>query len=199
MHPNPAFRSDDRALHHTLIDEIGFAMIFAQTPDGPRVAHTPVVRTGDGTLRFHLALGNALTRHLTGANAPALVNGPDSYISPRWYVSPDQVPTWNYVALELEGPVRRLDEDELVALLDDLSARQEARLEGEPWTRAKMDDALFHKMLRAITGFELAIKAWRPTIKLGQHKPPEDRASVADALDARGSTALAALTRKLAP
>ena len=199
MHPNPAFRSDDRALHHTLIDEIGFAMIFAQTPDGPRVAHAPVVRTQNDTLQFHLARSNALCRHLAGTDALAVINGPDAYISPRWYSDPAQVPTWNYVALELEGPVRQLSEDELVSQLDELSARHEARIEGPPWTRAKMDDALFHKMLRAITGFELAIKAWRPTIKLGQHKSPEDRASVADALDGRGSTALAALTRKLAP
>ena len=40
MHPNQAFRTEDRALMETLIDEIGFGMVFATTPDGPRVAHT---------------------------------------------------------------------------------------------------------------------------------------------------------------
>ena len=45
MHPNPAFRSEDRALFETLIDEIGFGMVFASTPDGPRVAHTPLLST----------------------------------------------------------------------------------------------------------------------------------------------------------
>ena len=64
MHPNPAFRSDDRALLEALIEEIGFGMIFAQTPDGPRVAHVPIVSTGDGAIQFHLSNGNALTRHL---------------------------------------------------------------------------------------------------------------------------------------
>lgn len=41
MHPNPAFRHEDRALLEALIAEIGFGMVFAATADGPRVAHVP--------------------------------------------------------------------------------------------------------------------------------------------------------------
>ncbi len=78
MHPAAAFRSDDRALMASLVEEIGFGMVFATTPDGPRVAHTPLLLTGDGALQFHLARGNALTRHLDGMEALALVNGPDA-------------------------------------------------------------------------------------------------------------------------
>ena len=129
MHPNPLFRNEDRALHEALVEEIGFGMVFAQTADGPRVAHTPLLSTGDGAVQFHVARGNALTKYLAGQDALALVNGPDAYVSPRWYADPQQVPTWNYVALELEGPVRRMTDDGLVGLLDALvgSARSSAR------------------------------------------------------------------------
>ena len=54
-------------------------------------------------------------------------------------------------------------------------------------------------MLGAIAGFEMEVRAWRPTFKLSQNKSAEDRASVADALEAHGSPALAALMRTLAP
>ena len=199
MHPNSAFRLDDRTLHETLIEQVGFGMVFADTPDGPRVAHTPIQSTGDGALHFHLARGNALTKHLDGMTALVVINGPDAYVSPRWYGDPAQVPTWNYVALELQGPVRRMTEDGLVGLLDALSARHEGRIEGEPWTRAKMDDAAFRKMLGAIAGFEMEVRAWRPTFKLSQNKSAEDRARVAEALETQGSPALAALMRTLAP
>jgi transcriptional regulator len=64
MHPNRAFHREDRALCETLIDEIGFGMVFAQTPDGPRLGHAPLHSTRDGAVQFHLARGNALTRHL---------------------------------------------------------------------------------------------------------------------------------------
>jgi len=74
MHPNPAFRHDDRALLEALVDEIGFGMVFAQTPDGPRVAHTALLSTGDGAVQFHLARGNALAKWLAGGTALVVVN-----------------------------------------------------------------------------------------------------------------------------
>jgi transcriptional regulator len=198
MHPSPAFRSKDRALHEALIDQVGFGMIFAQTSDGPRVAHTPLLSTGYGAVRFHISRGNALTRQLPGTEALALVNGPDAYVSPRWYADQKQVPTWNYVALELQGPVREIPKEGLVNLLDALAARHEARIPGDPWTREKMDKAVFEKMLGAIVGFEMEVRSWRPTFKLSQNKGPEDRTGVADAFDQYGSPALATLMRSFA-
>jgi len=199
MHPNPAFRHDDRALLEALIDEIGFGMVFATTPDGPRVGHTPVQWTGDGAIHFHLARGNALTRHLDGMTALCVVNGPDGYVSPRWYADPEQVPTWNYVTLELEGRVRRMDQDGLTGLLEALVVRQEARVDGgTPWTLDKMPEAKMHGLLKGIVGFEMEVQAWRPTFKLGQNKPAEERARVADGLESQGSRAIAELMRTFA-
>lgn len=198
MHPNPAFRNADRALHEALVEEIGFGMVFATTPDGPRVAHTPLLSTGDGAVQFHLARGNALTRHLDGGTALVLVNGPDGYVSPRWYADAAQVPTWNYVALELEGRVRRMEREGLRALLEGLSVRQEGRIvEGQPWTMDKLPEVALSRMMDAITGFEMEVQAWRPTFKLSQNKPADERARVAAGLAAQGSPAIAALMRRL--
>jgi len=199
MHPNSAFRPRQDDLAELLVREIGFAAIFANTPDGPRVAHTPVVLSDDRTtLQFHLARGNALTRHLDGANALAVVQGPDAYVSASWYAEADQVPTWNYVTIEMEGLARKLDDSALVALLDTLSAQHEARVGANPpWTRAKMNPALFSKMTGAITGFEMRIAAWRPTIKLSQNKSADERARVIEGVEATGHGALAQLMRHL--
>ncbi|MCY1669822.1 FMN-binding negative transcriptional regulator [Novosphingobium sp. SL115] len=199
MHPNPAFRHDDRALLEALIAEIGFGMVFATTPDGPRVGHVPLLYTGDGAVQFHLARGNALTRHIDGMTALVVINGPDGYVSPRWYADPAQVPTWNYVALELEGRVRRVDQDGLTAMLEGLSAANEARLAGEPWTMDKTPQDALRKMMAAIVGFEMEILAWRPTFKLSQNKSTDERARVADGLEAHGSPAMAELMRRLVP
>jgi transcriptional regulator len=200
MHPDPAFRSNDRELLELLIDQVGFGMIFAQTPDGPRIAHTPVLPTGEGELQFHLSRGNALARHLDGTTALCVINGPDAYVSPRWYAAAGQVPTWNYVAVELEGVVRRMDQDQLVALLEDLSTRHEERLPGaDRWTLDALPPARLRQMMSGIIGFELEIQAWRPTLKLSQNKPADERARVADGLEANGSAALAQLMRSLAP
>ena len=200
MHPNAAFRHHDRALLETLIDEIGFGMVFAQTPDGPRVAHVALLSTGDGAVQFHLARGNALTRHLADGTALVVINGPDGYVSPRWYADPEQVPTWNYVALELEGRVRRMDADSTLSLVADLSNKFEARIaEGKPWTMDKLPAARLRGLLAGIVGFEMEIQAWRETVKLSQNKDSDERQRLADGLESTGSAAIARLMRTLAP
>jgi transcriptional regulator len=173
-------------------------MVFAQTPDGPRVAHVPLLHAGDGAVQFHLARGNALTRHLDGTTALAVVNGPDGYVSPRWYEDPNQVPTWNYVALELEGRVRRIDDDGLLAMIAALSDRHEARVrEGTPWTMDKLSPARLRGLLAGIVGFEIEVQSWRETLKLSQNKDADERARAAAGLEGEGSPAIAQLMRTL--
>ena len=190
MHPSPKFRWEDRAAALAFVAEVSFAHVFVQTPDGPRVAHVPVLVEGEA-LRFHLANANALTPHLGGAVALASIAGPNGYVSPNWYASRGRVPTWNYVAVECEGPVRVLSRDELVALLDASAATHEPRVR-ENWTRAKMDPARFDAMCGAITGFELSVTTIRATRKLSQDSNAADAAGVIVGLTASGS-AVAAL------
>ena len=198
MHPNPTFRWDDRDAMRAFAAEVGFGMLFLTTPDGPRVAHVPFIFLDDDRIGFHIARGNALAKHLDGADGLFVVNGPDGYISPDWYGIVDQVPTWNYVALELQGPVAKMDEAALIAQADALSENREARLAPKPmWTRDKMADGLFDKMLRGISGFEMTISAWRSTVKLGQNKTMEVRAAAADGAEAAGNRAIAHLMRNL--
>ena len=197
MHPNPLFRTEDRALMEALIEEIGVGTVFLTTPDGPRAALAPLLSTGDGAVQFHLARGNAMTRYLDGATALIAVNGPDGYISPRWYANRDTVPTWDYVALELEGRVRRMADEGLEAFLHTLIEKHEARTAGEPWRAEEASETLWAGLFKGIVGFELEVLAWRPTIKLSQKKSPEEREVIAAGLEAAGSPALAQLMRTL--
>ncbi|MGB7654763.1 MAG: FMN-binding negative transcriptional regulator [Novosphingobium sp.] len=201
MHPNSAFRHADRALLEALVDEVAFGMIFAATPDGPRVAHVPLLWSTGGTVQFHLARGNALTKHLDGATVLAVVNGPDGYISPRWYSDggADQVPTWNYAAVELEGRVRRMDEAGLLAQITALSEKHEARVSaGKPWSIDKLSEARRIALVKAIVGFELDVLGWRETLKLSQNKSAEDRAGLAAGLESEGAAAIALMMRSVA-
>jgi transcriptional regulator len=198
MHPNPLFRWEDREAMREFVREIGFGALFAATPDGPRVAHVPVVWLGDDALGLHVSRGNGIARHLDGAAAVFTALGPDAYVSPDWYgEGAQEVPTWNYVTVELEGTMRRMDRDALTALLEALTREQEMRLAPKPeWTPGKLDALRFEQMLGAITGFRLEIQAWRGTRKLGQNKSEAARLSAADALEARGGRAIAHWMRR---
>ncbi len=194
MHPNAHFAWRDIAAMRIFVATRGFAHIFAQTPDGPMVAHAPVVVTGDGNLQFHLARANRLVAHLDGAAALVSITGDDAYVSPDWYAKPDQVPTWLYRAVEADGTVRRLNRGGLVAQLDALSAAMEQPLAPKPvWTRGKMADGKFEAMLPGIVGFEMTVTALRGTLKMNQHKPSEDIASLVAALRGQGREDVVAL------
>ena len=193
MHPNRTFHWADEQEMLAFIAQVSFATICI---DGPAVVHVPVVVVGHDRLRFHTSRSNEVAAKLTGSRAVASLLGPDFYVSPDWYGTLDQVPTWNYLAVEAEGPLRQLDDAELAELLDDLSAAHEARLAPKkPWTREKMSPGRFEAMLKAIVGFEMRIEALRGTRKLGQNKTAEQRAGVADALEAIGKVEAAGLTR----
>ena len=192
MHPNRAFAWPDRDSMLAFIADIAFCTICL---DGPRLVHAPVIVAAPDRLRFHVSSANR-AGPLAGKRAIVSCLGPDAYISPDWYGAPDQVPTWNYLAVEAEGPLRRLDEEELARLLDDLGAAHEARLAPKPpWTRAKLAPGRFEAMLKAIVGYELAIEELRGTRKLGQNKDEAQRLAAAAGL-APFNAELAALMEK---
>lgn len=156
---------------------------------------------GGRTLRFHLSAANALCPILSGRpRALAVVTGPDAYVSPDWYAAADQVPTWNYLSVEAQGPVRVLKRAETIALLDDLAVHFEAGLAPKPpWTRAKMSPARFEAMLDAIVGYEMRVERLAGISKLSQNKPQGEIARVAARLAERSDDGARALAALMAP
>ncbi|HYW17281.1 MAG TPA: FMN-binding negative transcriptional regulator, partial [Allosphingosinicella sp.] len=144
MHPNRKFHITDREAMAALVQDLGFGVLFVSAADGPRAVHVPVLLDGD-RLRFHVSRGNEVHGTLLGgSDALFVATGPHAYISPEYYGLEDRVPTWNYVAVELEGTVRPIETESLVRLLDDMSGGQEARLAPKPpWTRSKMSEGRF--------------------------------------------------------
>jgi len=187
MHPAAAFKVGDPEILLARLADHPFITLAAAPQGRPLVAHVPAIVRREGerlALDFHLSRGNALAPYMAqGFAAVAASLGPDAYISPDWYVTEGQVPTWNYVSVEAEGAVSILEEAGLVALLDDLSAQEEARLSPKtPWTRGKMSPGRFEAMLRGIVGGRLMVERLEGTFKLSQDKPAQDRAGAALAL-----------------
>jgi transcriptional regulator len=201
MHTNPAFRQTPTDSNLAFARDRGFGILSVNGPEGPLAAHIPFLIAPDGaTADLHLARSNPIARAALPAPALIAVSGPDAYISPDWYALPDQVPTWNYVAVHLRGTLSPLPVETLRDHADALSARFESDLLPKtPWTSAKMTDGVMERMMRMILPFRLTITGIDGTWKLNQNKPPEARHAAAAALVARGgeaaSTALARLMR----
>jgi len=134
--------------------------------------------TERGNLLFHVAKRNRIAEHLANRRVLISIAGREAYHSANWYVSDNQVPTWHYEAVEIEGEARPLSEDELVDQLDRLSDRFEGIVSPDrPWTRAKMEPGKFEAMTKAIVGFEVVPSEVRGTRKFNQHKSAEDLAA----------------------
>lgn len=197
MHPNPSFDWQDRQAMLAFLAEASFTTLCMVLPSGPCMAHAPLIVAAPTKLRFHLARRNAAAGAPAGTAVAFSCMGPHAYVSPDWYGTDDQVPTWNYIQVEGTGRLRPLDEGELIDLLDRLSEAHETRLAPKPaWTRAKMSEGRFEAMLRAIVGFEIEVEALRGTRKLGQNKTHAERAAAAAQVRDVGNPIMAALVER---
>jgi transcriptional regulator len=198
MYVNTAFRGtpdDAKALLH----ERGFGMLIGHDGKALHASHIPFLYHEDagtsGRIAFHLAKPNPL--HGIFAEHPAallICQGFDAYISPDWYQSDDQVPTWNYVTVHVAGTVRVIDQANTRTHLDALSAHFESRLAPKkPWTTNKMTPRKLDAMLKGIVALEMDVAQITPSWKLGQQKDDKDREGAIAGLRARGDHASRAI------
>ena len=187
MYTPPMFKSD-RAASLEFAQTRGFGQVCAWDGAKPIASSLPFYLSfaDDGTPRaaFHVARHNPLVKLAGGANPWLLaVNGADAYVSPDWYVSPDQVPTWLYQAVHLTGTVRTLSDDELAEQIDTLSAKfEDWLLPKKPWTSSKMTAGRLDAMKKAIVGLVMTVEEIEGSFKLNQHKSDADYTAISDAL-----------------
>jgi transcriptional regulator len=187
MYTPPMFKPD-RAASLAFAEARGFGTVCAWDGVRPIASSLPFYLTSadDGTphTAFHVARHNPLAK-LADGKTPWLmaVIGADAYVSPDWYVSPDQVPTWLYQAVHLTGTVRRLSDDELGPHLDRLSAKFESWLAPKPpWLSSKMTAGRLDTMKKAIVGMVMSVDEVEGSFKLNQHKSDADYVAIASAL-----------------
>jgi transcriptional regulator len=207
MYTPPMFKPD-RAASLGFAEARGFGTVCAWDGTRPVASSLPFYLTyaNDGTphAAFHVARHNALAKLANGTSSWLMaVNGADAYVSPDWYASPDQVPTWLYQSVHLTGTVRQLSDSELGAHLDALSAKFESRLAPKtPWTSSKMTAGRLDAMKKAIVGLVMTVEEVEGSFKLNQHKSETDYAAIAGSLASQadaGAQQIAHLMKEARP
>jgi transcriptional regulator len=186
------FAVSDIAWAHRLIEANSFALLVTVGDDGaPFATPIPILldrdRGAKGTLLGHLARANPQWRHFAaGRPALAIFQGPHAYVSPSWYKSSPQVPTWNYVAVHARG-VPAIIADE--ARIRDHQRRLVETFEGGRPNRWRMEDlpaAYVAGMIKGIVAFEMSIDALDAKAKLSQNRAAADHAGAIAGLKATG-------------
>lgn len=169
---------------HELIRQQPLATLVTIDDGKPVADEIPFLLDAErGILRGHVARNNPLwQRHPTDSPVLAVFRGPQAYVSPNWYPSKAEhgkhVPTWNYIVVQVSGPLRVIsDQGHLRALLNDLTLKHEATLP-HPWS---MDDAPadhLAQMMQAIVGIEITIDSLIGKWKTSQNRTADDRYGV---------------------
>ncbi|WP_163867668.1 FMN-binding negative transcriptional regulator [Myxococcus eversor] len=186
-----------------LMTRHAFATLVTVGEDGaPFATHLPflVEQDASGALRLlaHMALPNPQWRAFSAERDVLVIfQGPHAYVSPTWYATAPQVPTWNYATVHVYGRPQVIDAgDEVLRILRDTAARYEAGNE-RPWTLEQSQEYV-DRLVGGIVAFELRVTRLEGKFKLSQNKGEADREAVMAALERSpfaGDTELAALMR----
>ena len=153
------------------------------------ITHAPLIHEKEDYLIGHLAKANSHHKLIEG-RAKIIFHGPHHYISPKWYVVTNKVPTWNYCVLHCEAEISlNRDDDFLNSMLEKLTHFNEAKSR-DPWI-FRAEESLIKNQLRGIIGIEVKILKYEMKWKLGQHQPKKDHQSMIENLEAVGGGELA--------
>jgi transcriptional regulator len=203
MYTPPSMVVTDETEVRAMVEAQGSGWFVTVADGAPMATLVPIVWDGNRVLA-HVAKANPHWRSIEdGGPGLCIVGGPEAYVSPSWYPSKVEhgrvVPTWNYLAVHLAGPVRvHHDPDWLRNIVTLLTDRHE-RGRPDPWRVTDAPDEFVESMLRAIVGIELLVERVDAKVKASQNLSEADRHGVLAGLESTGlpgAQAVAAVMRR---
>ena len=152
-----------------VIKEYGFATLFSTAGGMPYATHLPLMMSKDNHYLYgHFALPNPQWKEIEGQSVLAVFQGPHCYISPKWYETNQDVPTWNYVAVYVYGEAELLDNEETVHSMSDLVLKYESP--DSPYKLEDIDAKLLAGLNKGVKGFKIKISKIEGKAKLSQNQ-----------------------------
>ncbi len=178
----------------------GFPVLVTGTGGSLLASHLPAMVSeskNEFTLDMHMARSNPQWKEFFDDEVMVVFSGPHAYVSPRWYLEKERVPTWNYAAVHAYGIPKILSDKKSKY---DSQRRLVARLDPEwlPKFDALRQEYVDH-MLDGIVNFEIKVARTETRWKLSQNRGRKEQESIASHLENSSDSterALAALTRK---
>jgi transcriptional regulator len=182
------FHEQDEARLLSLMESFDFATLVSPAQGLPVASPLPFLvrrdEAGGLVLRAHMARANPQWRSFQpGVEVLVMFLGPHGYVSPSWYATAPNVPTWNYAAVHAYGPPRVIeDTGQVLQLLRESAARYEAGQE-RPWAPEQAEEYV-HRLIAGIVAFEVRVTRLEGKFKLSQNRSEEDQRGVLEALEA---------------
>lgn len=179
MYTPKHFENSDLNKIKKVINENPLATVISQNAElAISVNHYPFVfhPDQDQILIGHMARRNSQWKDFAANPKGQLIfHGPNAYISPSWYKTGCDVPTWNYVSVHCYGEFVLKDSfAEQIEILKILSQKFESSQEN-PWQFELPEDLKNPEDLTsAIISFHFKIEKIQAKFKLSQNRKKED-------------------------
>jgi transcriptional regulator len=177
---------------HQLIRDEPLASLVTMNAGSLFASHIPMVLDAAvsefGVLRGHVARANTQWKDMDASVEPlAIFSGPQHYITPSWYPGKlddgKEVPTWNYVVVQVYGPLRVVhDADWLLKHLHELTDASEKG--AAPWSVSDAPADYIQQLVNGIVGLELEIRRIEGKWKVSQNRNARDKQGVMEGLAA---------------
>lgn len=159
---------------HQFMEQFNFCTLVSHSNEELNVSHVPVVlhraKGLYGTLDWHVAKQNPHAKIFDGNKKTLCIfHGPHAYISPRWYRSSPNVPTWNYAIVHAYGSPKKISNEELSSDLLKMIIQYEGN------SNYIIPDDYKLKLMDHIIGFSMEITKIESLFKLGQNRSQEDQ------------------------
>lgn len=204
MYTPQRYRNDDAKSIDRFIRNNGFGMIITTSQNGPVATHLPLELHDDDDdgkkyLTGHFSRANPQWQTFSD-NVPvlAIFHGPHAYISPSWSKEPN-VPTWNYMAVHVQGIARCVSDDELQKILSRLVERYE-HYSPYPMHLDTLPKEFLERKKKGVIGFKIEIQNIEATWKLSQNRTKDDYQNIIrqlDRINMDNSRAIAAEMRRI--
>lgn len=173
MYPPPHHQSHDIEKMISVVKNFPLGTLITAKNGRPYITHIPFIYNENiKRLVAHVDRSNPqMETLLENAIVTAVFNGPDTYISPSVYTTP-QLPTYNYIKVHVTGKLKLIRNAEeakktLVDMTDFLEGKNQKY-------SLKMDNHNMEKLINYIQAFEIEITNWEGKFKLSQDKNHTD-------------------------
>ncbi len=185
------FKEKDRKTILDFIEEYPFAFMTGSDLSGKQVAtQIPILweeRKGELFLQGHIIRN---TDHhkafIENPNEVIVFTGPSTYVSASWYSNPQIGSTWNYMSVHVTGQINFMSDDELIKFMQKLTLKFENGNTNSRTIYDNLPPEYLHKMMAAITGFEIKAEKMDNVFKLSQNRDEKSFQHIMEQLEAQG-------------
>lgn len=183
------FKVEDIEIAKSFIQENSFGILINQVDGKPFATHIPLVietKSKNKSVLFgHIAKANNQWKAFhEDQEVLVIFQGPHAYVSSSWY-DDENVPTWNYAAVNVYGKIKIVDNETVYKHLSKLVDKYEMGNEN-PVRVSSMSASMLEKQMNAIVGFEIHITEIQAAEKLSQNRDEKNYNNIIVELEKKG-------------